>query len=548
MSDIPSYPLSTPSPETHPLPEAEVDQQRMLAHLRHELRTPINAIMGYSELLLEDTEEATGTYQDLSRIRAAGLQVLSQVNDLLSPSKLGSENFHTHLKRHAATLCYESRTYINTIIGYSEILMEDAPALGKKALVEDLVKIRSAAQRLAVLVDDIANPGPGKEFQPFDKNKKTPVTVKKVLEQAQSPGEEGVSPVLGGHLLIVDDHEVNRDILSRHLIRQGHTSKAAADGSEAIEMLRSERFDLVLLDMMMPKMNGFETLSFLKNNALLHDIPVIMISALDEIDQVARCIEMGAEDYLPKPFNPAILNARVLSCLKKKRFHDLEVLYLNQIKTEQEKSERLLLNILPKTIVNRLKEEKGVNESHEAVTVLFSDLVGFTELSEGITADALVTLLNQIFSLFDELTLAYGLEKIKTIGDSYMVVAGLPTPKDDHAVAIVEMALAMRDAIEEFNQKKGMHLVLRIGIHSGPVVAGIIGTCKFSYDLWGDTVNTASRMESHGLPGEIHLGEATYHLLKDRYLFEKRNLINVKGKGKMQTYFLKGKIKEVGQD
>jgi class 3 adenylate cyclase len=546
MSAPPIGPLSDPSPETDSLSEmTDINPQALLAHLRHEFRTPINAIMGYSEMLLEESSEAPGICRDLDRIRMAGLQLLSQVNDLLSPSKLGSGNFDAYLRRYAAVLCYEMRTRINTVIGYCELLMEDAYTLGKEDLMGDLAKIRIAAQCLCVLVEDMVDPG--KRVQLFDKNQDTRIRIKTMTKTMQEPDNEVAHPRGeggGGHLLIVDDNEMNRDILSRHLLRQGHTLKTAADGKAAIGMLRDERFDLILLDIMMPEMNGFQTLSYLKNNPLLRDIPVIMISAVDEIDKVARCVAMGAEDYLPKPFNHVLLNARVLSCLKKKRFHDRENEYLNQIKTEQEKSERLLWNILPKAIVGRLKEGKGVNESYEAVTVLFSDLVGFSELSAGISASTLVDLLNQIFSLFDQLTLAYGLEKIKTIGDAYMVVSGLPVPRNDHAVAMADMALAMQNAIDEFNQTKGMQLVLRIGMNSGPVVAGIIGTRKFSYDLWGDTVNTASRMESHGLPGEIHLTEATYNLLKDIYLFEKRGFIAVKGKGKLKTYFLKGKIKD----
>jgi class 3 adenylate cyclase/ActR/RegA family two-component response regulator len=535
--------LSDPSQEAGSPSEAtDVNPQALLAHLRHELRTPINAIMGYSEMLLEDTPEKTGMHQDLERIRAAGLQLLSHVNDLLSPSTLRSWNVDTYLRCYAAVLCYELRTGINTVMGYSELLMEEAPTLGKEGLTPDLVRIRAAAQRLCVLVEDIGDYG--KILQTFDKNPETHATVKTMMERVQGSDNEAVPPMRGGHLLIVDDDPTNRDVLSRRLARQGHTSRGAANGEEALAMLRDERFDLILLDIMMAGMNGFQTLSHLKKNPLLHDIPVIMISAMEEIDKVACCIEMGAEDYLYKPFNTVLLNARVMSCLKKKRFHDQEVLYLNQIKTEQEKSERLLLNILPKTIVGRLKEDKEVNESYEAVTVLFADLVGFGPLSERITAGALVHLLNQIFSLFDELTLVYGLEKIKTIGDAYMVVSGLPVPRGDHAVVMAEMALAMQNAMKKFNQvqEKGMQLALRIGMHSGPVVAGIIGTRKFSYDLWGDTVNTASRMESHGLSGKIHLAESTYHLLESRYLFEKRGWITVKGKGKVMTYFLKDKM------
>lgn len=211
---------------------------------------------------------------------------------------------------------------------------------------------------------------------------------------------------------------------------------------------------------------------------------------------------------------------------------------------EQEQAERLLLNILPKLIAQRLKQlESTIADNFEEVTVLFADIVGFTELSARFPPAQVVELLNRIFSAFDELSDYYGLEKIKTIGDAYMVVGGLPTPHPDHAEAIANMALDMQRVITQFNNQNNQTLSIRIGINSGPVVAGVIGIKKFSYDLWGDTVNIASRMESQGLPDKIQVTEFTYKKLQDNYLFEERGTIQVKGKGKMTTYFLRGKIK-----
>jgi PAS domain S-box-containing protein len=210
---------------------------------------------------------------------------------------------------------------------------------------------------------------------------------------------------------------------------------------------------------------------------------------------------------------------------------------------EQEQAERLLLNILPKVIAQRLKQlESTIADNFEEVTVLFADIVGFTELSARFPPAQVVELLNRIFSAFDELSDYYALEKIKTIGDAYMVVGGLPTPRLDHAEAIANMALDMQQVITKFNSQNNQTLSIRIGINTGPVVAGVIGIKKFSYDLWGDTVNIASRMESQGLPDKIQVTEFTYKKLQDNYLFEERGTIQVKGKGKMTTYFLKGKI------
>ena len=220
---------------------------------------------------------------------------------------------------------------------------------------------------------------------------------------------------------------------------------------------------------------------------------------------------------------------------------ELEAAY-QKLTAERERSERLLLNILPRPIADRLKQEECTIADHfPEATVLFADIVGFTQLSSQISAAELVMLLNQMFSMFDQLTEQHGAEKIKTIGDAYMVVAGLPTPRSDHAAAIANLSLDMQQAIARFNVEQNQSFRIRIGINTGPVVAGVIGLKRFIYDLWGDTVNIASRMESHGLAGVIQVSETTYECLKDQYLLEKRGVIQVKGKGEMTTYLLTGK-------
>jgi adenylate cyclase len=219
--------------------------------------------------------------------------------------------------------------------------------------------------------------------------------------------------------------------------------------------------------------------------------------------------------------------------------------YSQNLVAEREKVERLLLNILPESIAKRLeKDQETIADSFEEATVLFADIVNFTNLSSEISPTELVNLLNEIFSRFDRLVERYGLEKIKTIGDSYMVVGGLPLPRVDHVEAVADFALAMQREIQEFNAEKSQSFSMRIGINTGPVVAGVIGLKKFIYDLWGDTVNTASRMESHGIPGSIQVSSSTYERLKDKYVFQERGVIYVKGKGEMTTYLLNSRKEE----
>ncbi len=212
------------------------------------------------------------------------------------------------------------------------------------------------------------------------------------------------------------------------------------------------------------------------------------------------------------------------------------------LQEEKKRAEQLLLNILPLPIATKLKEgHQTIADDHADVTVLFADLVGFTSLSSTMSPTKLIVLLNMVFSMFDYMAEDFGLEKIKTIGDAYMVVGGLPEPRPDHAQAVASMSLAMQQEILQMSEESGFSLNMRIGIATGPVVAGIIGTKKFIYDLWGDTVNVASRMESSGLPGKIQVTTETSTRLQESFLLEPRGAIQVKGKGTMETYWLLGR-------
>jgi class 3 adenylate cyclase len=212
------------------------------------------------------------------------------------------------------------------------------------------------------------------------------------------------------------------------------------------------------------------------------------------------------------------------------------------LEEERARADRLLHNVLPEAIAARLKVAPGVIADHfDHVTVLFADVVGFTPMAAALTPEKLVEVLNEVFTRFDALATKHGVEKIKTIGDAYMAVAGIPQPRADHAGAVAELALDMRAALDELRAKSGFPIRLRIGLCSGPAVAGVIGTHKFAYDLWGDTVNTAARMESHGSPDCIHVSETTFAALGPAYRLTERGVVEIKGKGPMKTWFLEGR-------
>ncbi|MBE9127611.1 MULTISPECIES: adenylate/guanylate cyclase domain-containing protein [unclassified Coleofasciculus] len=486
-----------------------------------------------------------------------------------------------------------------------------------------------------------------------------------------------------GVIVIVDDTPHNLGVLFDFLTDSGFKVLVAQDGESAIQKVEYAKPDLILLDVMMPGIDGFETCRRLKANPSTQDIPIIFLSALSETVDKVKGFELGAVDFITKPVQQEEVKARVITHLtlrnlqkrleaqnlqlqgeiqernriekslrqaeekyrsifenategifqatlegqyitanpalarilgydspeelmaqianigqqlyvKPQRSEELAALMkrydkvsdvqsqvyrkdgsviwiaenidivkdekgnllyyegtvadiTHRKKTEtdltlaRKRAELLLLNILPQPVAELLKRgQQTIAESFEAVTILFGDLVDFTKFSTQTSPTELVGILNQIFSKFDRLAEEHGIEKIKTIGDAYMVVAGLPKSRLDHAEAIAQMALDMQAAINQFNAETGRNFKLRIGINSGPVVAGVIGIKKFSYDLWGDTVNTASRMESHGLPGYIQVTDVTYELLRDRFRFQRRGSIQIKGKGEMITYWLEG--------
>ena len=486
------------------------------------------------------------------------------------------------------------------------------------------------------------------------------------------------------HLLLVDDNPDNLRLLSRMLTRKQYTTELASSGRDALAIARSTTPDLILLDITMPEMDGYEVCQRLKVNPKTREIPVIFISALNEVMDKVRAFGAGGVDYITKPFQFAEVLARlenhltlqrlqkqlaaqnerlqaevqerqraeqalqekeeylrlilnnipqqvfwkdtdlifrgcnqnwaaatqlkhpeevvgktnydlfsprsvadtfeaqdraivendrlVHMVIKKQRtagkpgkrlwidmkklpIHDEEGRVIGilgvfediterkiaeqALQTEKQRTEQLLLNILPQAIVDRLKTIDGsIADRFDEATVLFADIVGFTGMSAQIPPTQVVNMLNEIFSTFDRLAERHKLEKIKTIGDAYMVAGGIPLACTDHAEAVANMALDMLSKLDEMRENIGLPLQIRIGINTGPVVAGVIGVKKFIYDLWGDTVNVASRMESTGEPNRIQVTDAIYQRLRDRFEFEPRGLIQVKGKGTMQSYWL----------
>jgi adenylate cyclase len=333
-------------------------------------------------------------------------------------------------------------------------------------------------------------------------------------------------------ILVVDDNGDNRYTLCNRLRRQGYSDlEEAANGREALERLAARPFDLVLLDIMMPEMDGYEVLERLKADPTWRHIPVIMISALSELDSVIRCIELGAEDYLPKPFNSVLLKARVSASLERKRLHDREAAHLAEIERQRERADRLLHAILPGPAVAQLKaHDRIAPRRFEDVAVLFADLLGFTVYCDRHPPEQVVADLDRLAAAFEEITTSHGLEKIKTVGDAFVATGNLLQPHDDSVMACLDAASALAEAALRTPASWRM----RVGIHLGPVVAGVVGSTKFSFDLWGDTVNVAQRLSSFGAEAATYLSANAWARVADRVRGEVLGPVSIKGKGAVE--------------
>lgn len=511
-----------PSDPTAPVPDApSTDPWR---RLRHDLRTSLHQIIGYSEMLLDTLGKgAAGPFHDdLQRLHGAGTGLLSRVGSTFAPGRPSLS------EADLAALRTDFLDALRSLVAQRDLCLETARTFSLTEVIPDLEKIGVAA-----------------------------TTFRKLLERdLRAEGEAGPSPSdwsshgtprngltsVTGHLLMVDDDPANRDLLGRRLESLGYTVVGAANGLEALERLAGGGFDLVLLDILMPELDGFQTLDRIKADAVLQHLPVVMLTSLDDVASTVRCIEAGADDYVPKPFNPVLLQARLGAALVKKRLRDRERAHLAELQAERAKSESLLQSILPRAVCDRLRKgDFAIVDAVQEATVLFADIVGFTRIASTLAPGRTVALLSEVFSDFDHLAERLGVEKIKTIGDAFMAVSGVPVPQSNHAALCAEMALQMLDIIDNFNRRNDLRWSVRIGIHTGPVVAGIIGFRKFAYDLWGDTVNIANRLESLGETGIPQVSASTAERIASRYLLEQRGLIELKNRGEIMAYRLLGR-------
>lgn len=553
-----------------------------LSKIRHDLKTPLNQIIGYAEMLLEDAGAAQcgDAETSLRRLLDSAQACLEVQNRLLgrNPQEVRAEHL-SELKEDQTA----RSMYMGEIL--SELRVNQAP----EEWADDLDRLSTAASHLGTLAREAparwaqsaaplrtepqstepgSSAGNGSENQTARGHSKRDAAGTSQTAARQKarrterpeaalwlPGSDSAATAdephrrSGGRILVVDDNAANRDMLTRRLDREGYSVDAAANGREALAKLEAENFDLVLLDIVMPELDGFAVLQSIRADPRWQEVAVIMISALDEIRSVVRCIEMGAEDYLPKPFDPVLLRARIGAILDRKRMRDEERLRTAQVQSALQEAERqkrvaedTLRNILPGKIAQQLQSSGTVEPMYfEDVTIGFTDFVGFTLATEKLAAEEIVGLLHEYFTAFDRIVARYGLEKMKTIGDSYMFASGMPDRRPSHPVDAVLAALEMVEAVKTMARpKEGIEWQMRVGLHTGPVIAGVVGIHKFAFDVWGDSVNFSSRLESSGAPNRVNLSERTYSRVKDFIRCTPRGRVTTKDGREVDMFFADG--------
>ena len=518
-------------------PDIDAATRTQLAFLRAEFLGPVAGLAGMIDILSEDADAAglERYASDLGRMRDAAAALHGLVDALLGPAEDATERPTGRSLRHDLT------TSVSAVLGYGELVAEEAREHGDAVLFGPLADVLDAAgnllraiDKLAAVSDTVASAG---DLTSVVAPEALPEILRVAAEVARGLSEHvaPASDVLKGRILVVDDTASMRELVARRLERDGHDVAVAESGPVAIRMARSERFDLLLLDLMMPGMNGLEVLDRLRGLPETRTLPVIVISALDNVDTAVRCIAAGADDFLAKPLNEVLLRARIGSSLERKFLRDREQDALHRLRREQERSDALLNNVLPADAVERLRRgETVIADQYDELTVLFCDVVGFTPLATKLPPADLVDLLNGVFSGFDRLAEEYGLEKIKTIGDAYLLVGGRLDPGSDHALRVVTAACRMPAVAASVDAAHP--LSVRIGVDTGPAVGGIIGRRKFFYDIWGDTVNFASRLEGSATPGRVHVSAAVHGRTAGAIAYEARPEMEIKGKHVVQTY------------
>jgi adenylate cyclase len=497
-----------------PMPDPERVRAAAMGHMRHELRTPINGIIGYSEMLLEDVDE-DALAADLSRIREAGRRLLDRVDEVLRPDRLRGDS-PEDIEAFAEQVRVDLRTPINAVVGYAELVMETCQEEGRDALLPDLERILSSARRLLDLSEDIVGVGTrDPEARAPDGLTESSQLTRQVLARIQPVRAAGDRPDGEGRLLVVDDNETNRDLLSRQLARHGYVVSSATDGKEGLERLEREDYDLILLDVIMPGMNGVEMLGRIQADPRWAEIPVIMLSSLDEVDSAVRCIEMGALDYVAKPVQATLLEARIAAALEIRELRRREDIYRRRVEADTVLIGRLLDGAVPGPLRRRVADGTlDIVESYPEITAVRGVVSGSRPGGDGTGG---VRGMAAAVARFEALARARDVDICLWRPDGFLAA----TTGDGHAGRAADLVVAARKAFGE--PAPGF------GLHTAEAVGGILGRDRPRFELWGEAVDTAEALAGLARAGEALLTSTTEGELRESHALEARGVRDVAG-------------------
>jgi adenylate cyclase len=496
-------------------PDAERVREATLGHVRHELRTPINGIIGYAEMLLEDVDD-DNLSADLDRIRGAGRRLLDQVDSLLRPERMGGDA-PEDLEAFGEQVRADLRTPISAVVGYAEMLIETCQEDGRDRLLPDLERILTSARRLLELSEDIVGVASlGAEAPGTGALAASSAMTRGVLSRIGPGGSDAREGE--GRLLVVDDNETNRDLLSRQLARHGYVVTTATDGKDALDRLAKEDYDLILLDVIMPGMDGVETLQRLQADERWSEIPVIMLSSLDEVDSAVRCIEMGALDYVSKPAQPTLLEARIAAALSIRELHRRERSYRKRVAADRELIDRLLDGAVPGPLRERAAEGSlDIIDVYPEVTAVRCVVAPELRPAHGDT--------DRVRGLAEFLARIEGLTADPSDiclwrPDGFLAVLVGPGAGGSARKA-ADLVLAARAGSEDGRSA--------FGLHTGAAVGGILGRDRPRFEVWGEAVELAETVARLAATGEVLLTPATEGDLRESHVLEARGVRAVGG-------------------
>ncbi|MES2121563.1 MAG: adenylate/guanylate cyclase domain-containing response regulator [Chlamydiota bacterium] len=504
----------------------------ILAHLE-KIREKIDQLAGsllraLAPFVSDEKQASVAEFRsDIDKVHQGCLLLKLKNAEFLERGALVQNSHGLEFVQYLTKARHDLRNCVNVINGYAEMVLEDLREK-KDPAADAFLEMGSQIAQILGLIDAIKSPE-SQRSQGIPADVDVHISVEQGSESAEYRDFKAKFSIL-----IVDDNEESCTILKRYLTRNGYqNAQIVPSGPAALDLLKKQHVDLVLLDIDMPQMTGIEVLQRLKEDIICQRLMVLMISAVDTLENTIACIRLGAEDFLPKPFNADLLRVRIGSCIEKKWFIKNEKSYLERIEFEKQRYENLMRAVFPSVIVNELTETGTVKPmTYSNVTIMFADIVGFTAYCDKHQPAEILQNLQDFADMCESVAIQHHLQKIKTIGDCFLATSGLLLKSDN---PVLDSLRCAKDLLVGC-AKLPPQWQLRIGIHFGSVIGGIVGHRQYQFDIWGDVVNTASRIQSQAVPGTICLSKQAWEKLQGLCECKSLGLRPVRGKEPIELF------------